>query len=158
MLEQVDLSELVRATEDRWVAIPDRDWRFAAGSARALLADRERMDCALDALIENALKATGDGDRIAVEASVAGSDAVISVADAGHGIPAADLERIFDRFARVPYGNGRRDGGTGLGLPMVRAIVKAHQGTVTVSSEVGRGTTFELHIAALPDAKAGSAD
>ncbi len=156
MLQPVDLNEFVRAAEDRWVAIPDREWRFAADAARTLLADRERMDCALDALIENALKATGDGDRISVEASVAGSHAVITVADAGHGIPPEHLERVFDRFARVPHGNGRRIGGTGLGLPMVKAIAEAHRGTVSVSSEVGHGSTFELRFAALRQGEASS--
>lgn len=152
MVQEVDLNEVVRSAEDRWVAIPDREWRFVADAAGPLLADPERLDCALDALIENALKATGSGDRIAVEVSVVGSDAVITVADDGHGIPPEHLERIFDRFARVPSQDGCRNGGTGLGLPMVRAIAEAHQGTVSVSSRVGHGATFELRFAALAQA------
>ena len=152
MLQPIAVRDLVREAADRWGAIPDRDWRFRADGSRRMLADRERMDCALDELIENALKATGEGDRITVEAGVIGADAVIAVADVGHGIPAEHLERIFDRFARVPHADGRRNGGTGLGLPMVRAIAEAHRGSVTVTSDVGRGTTFELRFDALPPA------
>ena len=73
-----------------------------------------------------------------------GSTAVISVRDTGTGIPAADLDQIFDRFARADPGRSRHTGGSGLGLSIVKAIVDAHGGEVRVSSAVGVGTTFEI--------------
>ena len=111
---------------------------FDHGTDARLLADRDRLDCALDALIDNAVQATDAGDRIAVRANADGTEAVITIADGGPGISPEHLDRIFDRFARLPETNGSRNGGTGLGLPMVKAIVEAHQGTVSVVSAVGR--------------------
>ena len=73
-----------------------------------------------------------------------GSRAVISVRDTGSGIPAADLDHIFDRFARADPGRSRHTGGSGLGLSIVKAIVDAHGGEVRVSSAVGVGTTFKI--------------
>ena len=145
MLQPVQLAELVRSAAERWSAIPERQWEFDHGTEARLLADRDRLDCALDALIDNAVHATGAGDRIAVRATADGNEAMITIADGGPGISPEHLDRIFDRFARLPETNGSRNGGTGLGLPMVKAIVEAHQGTVSVVSAVGQGTTFELH-------------
>jgi signal transduction histidine kinase len=71
---------------------------------------------------------------------------VISVRDTGAGIPAADLDHIFDRFARADPGRSRHTGGSGLGLSIVKAIVDAHGGEVRVSSAVGEGTTFEIFL------------
>ncbi len=154
ILRPAELGELVRSAADRWGAIPDRLWTFVDGAHGRVLVDRERVDCAIDALIENALKATDAGDRITVQARTEGSHAVVTVADEGRGILPQHLDRIFDRFARPPDPHGRRNGGTGLGLPIVKAIVEAHRGTVSVSSEVDRGTTFELRFAGVVPADA----
>jgi signal transduction histidine kinase len=71
--------------------------------------------------------------------------AAITVRDTGEGIPAADLDHVFDRFARADPGRSRRTGGGfGLGLSIVKAIVDAHGGEVRVASAVGAGTTFEI--------------
>ena len=92
------------------------------------------------------MKATKDGDLITLTAISEGHGMVIEVTDEGAGIPPDDLPRVFERFSRGP-GNGlRRNGGTGLGLPVVKAIAEAHGGTVTVSSERGKGTTFRLRL------------
>jgi signal transduction histidine kinase len=69
---------------------------------------------------------------------------VLAVSDSGSGIPAGDLDRIFERFARVDSGRNRRDGGFGLGLAIVQAIAAAHNGTVRVRSAVGHGSVFEI--------------
>jgi signal transduction histidine kinase len=77
----------------------------------------------------------------------------IYVRDHGHGVPAEQLERIFDRFYQVSTYARRRKGGTGLGLAISREIVEHHGGRLWAESELGRGSTFHLMlpIAAAPD-------
>jgi len=100
------------------------------------------MSIALDSLIENALKATTEGDQIAVSARVDGADVVIAVSDTGCGIADASRRRVFEQHRR----NGKRQPGTGLGLAIVKAILARHGGTVDVESRPGEGTTFFLRI------------
>jgi signal transduction histidine kinase len=108
-----------------------------------MLADRERLGMALDALVENAVRHTGAADEIKV--SVLGGEhagfARIVVEDSGEGIAEADLPYIFDRF-KTATGTGPR--GTGLGLALVRAIARGHGGEVNVQSSRGNGSRFEL--------------
>jgi two-component system OmpR family sensor kinase len=68
----------------------------------------------------------------------------ISIADAGSGIPADQLETIFERFHRVDGGRTRDGGGSGLGLAIARALVEAHGGTITAESQPGHGATFQI--------------
>ena len=72
----------------------------------------------------------------------------VAVADTGQGIPAEDLEHIFDRFYRVDKGRARTQGGSGLGLSIAKWVAKAHGGDIQVESEVGVGTTFTLRLPA----------
>ena len=145
----VDLERLIVETA---TALERYGGQALAGAARrwdgALSGDEERLQTTLDALIENAVKFTDENDRIEIVGRSEGSLAVIDVSDTGVGIPPDQLTRIFDRFSRVDEGLRRRNGhgGTGLGLPIVEAIVEAHGGTVQVRSEVGHGTTFSLRI------------
>jgi signal transduction histidine kinase len=83
------------------------------------------------------------------------AQAIISVRDTGTGIPRADLDHIFDRFARADLGRSRQAGGFGLGLAIVKAIVDGHGGQVHVESAEGEGTTFELTIPIAPGAGLG---
>ena len=100
----------------------------------------------MDALIENAVNHTGEGDTIGARRSRHAVPAVLSVHDSGTGIAAADLDRIFDRFARAYAGGNSRTGGFGLGLSIVRTIVEAHGGRIDVQSREGAGTTFEIEL------------
>ena len=111
-----------------------------------MLGDPERLAVALDALIENAVNHTREGDTIELGVRGTATSAVLSVHDSGTGIPAEDLERIFDRFARADSGRERRTGGFGLGLSIVRTIVEAHGGRIDVQSHEGAGTTFEIEL------------
>jgi signal transduction histidine kinase len=72
------------------------------------------------------------------------------VADSGSGIPAADLDRIFHRFARADRRRTREAGGFGLGLAVVQAIAEAHHGSARVSSTLGQGSLFEVLLPAVP--------
>jgi two-component system sensor histidine kinase VicK len=78
----------------------------------------------------------------------AGPNVRVSVADNGHGIPAADQPHIFDRFYRVDRARSRELGGTGLGLAIARWITEAHGGTIALESEPGRGTTVTVELPA----------
>jgi len=142
----IDLERLIVDTARRWSVAAPRQWRVNAPVEGLLYADEERLQSTLDALIENAVKFTREDDRIAIVGRNENSIAVIEVSDTGGGIPPAQLSRIFDRFSRVDEGRPRGNGGTGLGLAIVKAIVEAHGGSVRVRSELGKGTTFSLHI------------
>jgi signal transduction histidine kinase len=141
-VRDVCLPTLVAATVERWSAAADREWTFEATPEGTVRADEERLVCALDAVVENAVKHTKLGDRIIVRGSADADGAVLEVADAGAGIDPETLPRIFERFARQPHPNG----GTGLGLPIVKAIVEAHGGRIDVASTPGEGTTVRMRL------------
>jgi signal transduction histidine kinase len=107
-------------------------------------ADRERLGLAVDALLENAVRHTAEGEEIRLEVvrDHHGGTARMIVADGGEGIPPAELDRIFDRFRSGSQLAGTR--GTGLGLALVRAVAHAHGGEVRVRSAVGEGSEFAL--------------
>jgi signal transduction histidine kinase len=146
VLEPLALAEFVETAAARWTAVADRAWIVHASVAGRVLADRERMSCALDTLIENAIKATRPGEAIALVALARGDVPVLLVADRGIGIREEQRERIFERFARGATVRGRPWGGTGLGLPLVRAIAEAHGGTAVLVESVDGWTQFELRL------------
>ena len=106
--------------------------------------DRRQLVSALGNLIENAVKYSESGGRVVLSAHRDGSAVEISVRDFGMGIPAKDLDRIFERFYRVDRARSRETGGTGLGLAIVRHVATNHGGRVTVVSREGEGSTFTL--------------
>ena len=144
-LVPVDVAEIVVDAFRRWAATPRR-WVLGAAEEAIVLADRDRLAVAFDALIENAVQHTREQDTIEVAVRRRDGAAVVSFRDTGTGIPDEDLDRIFDRFARADPGRSRHTGGFGLGLSIVRAIVEAHLGTVHVMSRVDVGTTFEIDL------------
>jgi len=147
-LEFVMLDQLIAEYVRRWRHAVDRHLRIGQLAPVTVLADKERLTLALDALMENAVRHTGSDD--AIELSVirdhAGTSARIIVADTGCGIPEDEVPFVFDRFrtGAVRAGDGEQQRGTGLGLPLVRAVARAHGGNVTVRSEVDKGSEFEL--------------
>jgi two-component system phosphate regulon sensor histidine kinase PhoR len=104
--------------------------------------DSEAVSQILSNLLDNAIKYTPDGGRIAVGARPAGAYYEMFVRDTGGGIPPEDLPRLFERFYRVDKARSREMGGTGLGLAIVKHLVASHNGTVHVESEVNRGSAF----------------
>ncbi|MGA7420624.1 MAG: ATP-binding protein [Acidimicrobiales bacterium] len=109
-----------------------------------VLGDRRQLVSAIHSLLENAVTFSYENGIIRVTGSQVDGEVHLSVADAGVGIPARDLERIFERFYRVDHGRSRETGGTGLGLSIVRHVASNHQGRVEVASREGEGSTFTL--------------
>jgi two-component system sensor histidine kinase SenX3 len=109
-----------------------------------VLGDRRQLVSAIHSLLENAVTFSYENGIIVVSGSQVDGEVHLSVADAGVGIPARDLERIFERFYRVDHGRSRETGGTGLGLSIVRHVASNHQGRVEVASREGEGSTFTL--------------
>jgi heavy metal sensor kinase len=97
-------------------------------------------------LLDNAVKNTPDGGEISVVLEKAGRFARVSVVDSGVGIPAEDLPHIFERFYRVDKARNRADGGSGLGLSLVKTYVEAHGGEIEALSEPGKGSVFTVNL------------
>ena len=117
----------------------------------AVLAERRQLVSALYNLLENAVKYSYDGGSVQFRGSADGSEVTLEVEDRGIGIPARELERIFERFYRVDHGRSRQTGGTGLGLSIVRHVAANHQGRVEVDSREGEGSTFRLVLPLQPE-------
>ncbi|HMJ90523.1 MAG TPA: ATP-binding protein [Candidatus Acidoferrum sp.] len=104
------------------------------------------LERAVRNLIENAVRHTPAGEQIVVRAALESGEARVQVIDAGIGIAPEHLPRLFERFYRVDTARNRAHGGAGLGLSIVKAIVEAHGGSVSVESKLGAGSTFTLRL------------
>lgn len=147
--EAVDLGDLIRQSVDLYEDLAEqRDIRIESACDADLRVplDRSRMRQVIANLLDNAVKYTPPGGLIRIEARRDGAGALLSVTDNGIGIPAGELPRIWDRLYRGDKSRSER--GLGLGLSLVRAIVEAHRGTVSVQSAPDAGSRFELR---LPD-------
>ena len=116
-----------------------------------VLGDRDELIRALENLIENALKYGAGGKRVDVTASrgqtrAGSSEALIAVRDYGPGIPSEHLPRLTERFYRVDVADSRSQGGTGLGLALVKHVLNRHTGRLTIESTLGEGATFTIHL------------
>jgi signal transduction histidine kinase len=141
-LEPVTLDCFVMEVLRRWRPTAGRLWRLGHLDAITITADRERLGLAIDALLENAIQHTGPADVIRLSVRLIDHAAHLIIEDTGAGIPRGELARIFDRFTTSPGAGGHR--GTGLGLPLVRAIARGHGGEVRVRSALGEGSKFEF--------------
>ena len=146
-LTDIDLPALIRdvidlyqiLAEDKKIALtaklPDR---------LQIRVDRNRIQQALANLLDNAIKYTEPGGNVEVAAYQKDQEAILTVKDSGMGISAEDLPRIWDRLYRGD--KSRNEKGLGLGLSLVKAVVRAHHGSVEVASEVGRGSVFTVSL------------
>jgi signal transduction histidine kinase len=114
-----------------------------------VFADSGRLQQVLHNLLENALRYTEAGGRVEVRVESAPGEARLIVKDTGVGIPAEDAPYVFERFFRSKVSRRVNPSGSGLGLSIVRWIVAAHKGRVTVESEVGKGSTFTVGLPVL---------
>jgi signal transduction histidine kinase len=145
VLEDVDLEPFLEDVFMRWSEVASRAWRLGKLASGTLAVDPEGLRCALDALLENAVKYSEAGAPISLRARAVGTHVVIEIEDGGCGIAAEALTHIFDRFARADAARTRAHGGVGLGLAIVDAIAKAHGGRCTVRT-ARSGTTFALRM------------
>lgn len=110
-----------------------------------VFADPRRLEQMLTNLIDNAIKFNREGGKVTVKFERDTRDQILIV-DTGEGIPAQYLDRLFERFYRVDRARSREMGGTGLGLAIVKHLARAHDGEISVTSEVGKGSTFVIEL------------
>ncbi len=146
----LDLGRFAAETvRDLAQAAADREMEFEVSAPERpvyVFADGGRLQQVLHNLIENALQYGEPGGKIRVVVDAAPGEALLSVSDTGIGIPEADLPFVFERFFRSKRSRHANPGGSGLGLSIVRWIVEAHKGRVSVGSTVGKGSTFTVHL------------
>ncbi|MEY4136042.1 MAG: hypothetical protein RL205_170, partial [Actinomycetota bacterium] len=149
---------IVRAIDELRTAANAASIEFVRGEpSRALIyGDRNQLLTALRNLLANAVAYSPANTRIAIDCKLADGIVEITVTDQGVGIPASELERIFERFYRVDPARSRVTGGTGLGLAIVKHVCQNHGGECTVWSEVGVGSTFTLRLPAYEETVAGA--
>jgi signal transduction histidine kinase len=106
--------------------------------------DRDKISQVLMNLLSNALKFTPIGGTVQIRTSETPEMVLIKIRDTGPGIPLTDLPHIFERFYRADQSRTRSTGGSGIGLTIVKTIIEAHEGAISVQSEVGKGTEFTI--------------
>ena len=151
--QQVDLAalatEAVSAARARYAAAGRRLDIDVTGKAPIVQVDRQRLAEALANLLDNALRHTPAGGTARVVVDAERTGATLKVIDTGEGFDPANAERLFERFYRADTSRTRTTAGSGIGLTIARAIVQAHGGTLTASSEgPGTGATFRIHFPA----------
>ena len=146
--EPVDLNTLItEAVASARAAGPNHPIEIKLEASEVfVLGDSQRIHQVIANLLANARTHTPNGTEISITAMQGVSETTIAVSDKGPGLSKADQDRIFERFYRADPSRVRNSGeGSGLGLSIVDAVMKAHGGYVSVKSEVGRGATFTLH-------------
>jgi PAS domain S-box-containing protein len=148
-LADVDLGELARSAVE--AAEPNAkvggvQLHLHVDETTPVRCDPDRIGQVFDNLLTNAVKFTPAGGDVDIRVAPAADSVTIEVADTGIGIPNAEQQQLFTRFFRASTATDRAIPGIGLGLTIVRAIVDAHRGTVSVSSVEGKGTTFRISL------------
>jgi two-component system, OmpR family, sensor kinase len=145
--EPVDLSSLaVDAVSDAHVAGPDQQWELDLPDEPVVVTgDAARLHQVLTNLLANARIHTGAGTVVTTRLTTEPANTVLQVIDNGPGIPAGLQSEVFERFARGDSSRSRKGGSTGLGLAIVSAVVRAHNGTITVNSSTGH-TDFTVRL------------
>lgn len=151
-LQDIDFKDIVeKAIDSSRLIHPDAIIELSGQGAFIVRADPSLIELAVRNLLENSAKYSDPPAKIEVFLSRLDDKVLLKIKDHGIGIPETDLPQIFDRFYRGDKSRSRKLGGSGLGLSIVQTIMEKHYGTISVTSTVGKGTTFTL---ALPTAHA----
>lgn len=148
----VDLSQVVEHEADE--ARPEAEAKSMNLELKAepgvrVRGDWQQLALLVRNLLENALRYSPEGGRVGMEVCEESGEAVVRVIDNGIGIPTEAQGRVFERFYRVDRARSRDRGGTGLGLAIVKHVAELHGGSVTVNSELGRGSVFTARLPTL---------
>jgi PAS domain S-box-containing protein len=146
---KADLGEIAQATAEAMgpdAARAEVTITLDTGDSPVIDGDPHRLRPVVENLVSNAIKFTPPGGSVTISTSGDGEVAEVAVSDTGIGIPPEDRGRLFERLFRAAEAERRHIQGTGLGLTIVKAIVDAHGGTITVDSEVGKGATFRVRL------------
>jgi heavy metal sensor kinase len=138
------VDELILLADDRQIVLT-----FESQSVPSVLGDTQWLKQALINLLDNALRYTPSGGSVTVRLQTVGHEVTIAVEDTGHGIEPEAIPHLFERFYRTDWARAKDTAGTGLGLPIVKEIMEAHGGTISVTSEVNKGSVFTLRLPAL---------
>jgi len=145
VLARVDLGQLIGRVVDSQRSYTDRHEFdiIVPEDLKHINADRDKLDQVLTNLLSNAIKYSPDGGKITVHAREIDDNKIsVSVSDHGIGIPEDQISRLFTRFHRVDSRDSRKQYGTGIGLYLVKHLIEAHEGEVSVASKQGEGSTF----------------
>jgi heavy metal sensor kinase len=150
--QPVDLLAILKESSAKWNQVAalrnlQFEERFSAQPLSAM-ADANALRRVMDILLDNAFKYTPSPGKVTLSAEEIDARIVIAVEDTGVGIAPGDQTRIFERFYRVDKARSRQLGGSGLGLAIAKWIVTLHQGSITMESELGKGTVFRVKIPA----------
>lgn len=146
-LELVEIGPFLSRLAERAETLAKNQHKAFTADLRAgglVQMDPVRIEQACLILVDNAGKYSPDGTTITLRSATRDNAIIIDVVDQGMGIPEADLALVFERFYRVDKSRSRKQGGTGLGLPIARSIIEAHGGRIEATSELGTGTTMRL--------------
>ena len=148
-IESVDCGAVVSDVVASFAKIASRK-SIVLDSVRAPVSpasgDGDRLRRILEHLVDNAIKYTPDGGRVRVRVAPGGENVLVSVEDTGPGISSEHLPRLFERFYRVDTARSRELGGTGLGLSIVKHLAESMGASVGVTSQPGKGSTFEVRL------------
>ena len=135
------VDELTLLADDRRITLS-----FESQSVPPVLGDAQWLKQALINLLDNAIHYTPSGGAVTVRLQAVGEGVAVAVEDTGHGIEPEHLPHLFERFYRTDWARAKDAGGTGLGLPIVKEIAEAHGGSISVTSQVDKGSVFTLRL------------
>ncbi len=142
------VDELILLADDRQIVLS-----FEAQPVPSVLGDAQWLKQALINLLDNALRYTPSGGAVIIRLQAVDQEVAVAVEDTGHGIEPENIPHLFERFYRTDWARAKDTAGTGLGLPIVKEIMDAHGGSISVTSEVNKGSVFTLRLPALAQQK-----
>ncbi|MDV2683296.1 ATP-binding protein [Alkalihalophilus lindianensis] len=146
--ERIDIKPTVDEVVSRFEPNTKKHSFIVENQARmtTITGDRDRIDQVLTNLISNAIKFSPEGGLIKIILQAVDKQLLISITDQGLGIPDEEMSNLFRKFYRIDNTDRKKIGGTGLGLPICKEIIEAHNGMIRVESKVGQGSTFTIEL------------